>query len=88
MVLESNVDVMTALRGYYVGLKANKYFSLKEGCEEDIDSFAANIDEIIDGLRMHISRAKLLAGIISDRKELVSFESTWLLFDCNKPDLR
>jgi len=73
MVLQSNVDVMTALRRYYVGLKTNKDFALTDACQENIDSFAADLDVIIDELKMHISRAKLLAGTISDRKELVSF---------------
>lgn len=74
MVLQSNVDVMTALQRYYVGLKANKDFPSTEACQGNIDSFAADLDVIIDELKMHISRAKLLAGTISDRKELVSFD--------------
>ena len=87
MVLEANVDVMTALQRFYLGLKANQDFpsALKETCQVDMDSFAANIEEIIHGLRMHTSRAGLLASIISDRKELVRFESKSLSF--NQPKM-
>ena len=87
MVLETNVDVMTALQRFYLGLKANQDFPsvLMEACQDDIDSCIANIEEIIEGFKMHTSRARLLAGIIGDRKELVRFESK--LPSCNKTEM-
>lgn len=72
MMLESNVDVLTALRKYYVKLKSNDDFPLAGECQESIEEFAGNVGKNIDELKMQIPRAKLLAGIISDRKELVS----------------
>jgi hypothetical protein len=75
--LEANVDVMTALRKFYLGLKANKDFPspLRMKCEDDIESFTSNIGEAIDRFKMHISRANLLGVTISDRKELVRLKS-------------
>lgn len=74
VVLEASTNVMTALGRFYGGLKTNKEFppTLKTNCEGDIDSFVSVLDEMVEGLKMHISRAKLLVGIINDRKELVS----------------
>jgi len=73
MVLRANVDVMVAIRRSYVGLKTDKDFPdiLKRECQNDIDSFAANADEISGMLKMHIVRAELLVGLVHDRKELV-----------------
>jgi hypothetical protein len=76
MVLEANMDVMTSLRRFYVRLTTNKDFppALRRDDEDDIASFAANLDEIMDGIKMHAARARFLVGVISDRSELVSFE--------------
>ncbi|KAF4630836.1 hypothetical protein G7Y89_g7300 [Cudoniella acicularis] len=73
VILEANTNVITALGNFYVGLKANKDFPsvLRENCEGDIDSFVSTLGEMVEGLKMHIIRAKLLVEIISDRKELV-----------------
>ena len=74
MVLEANSDVLDSLRSYYLGLRELKDFpqELKEGCDEDISAFASHVQDLLQNLKMEIARAKLLAGIISDRKGLVS----------------
>ncbi|KAL9080572.1 MAG: hypothetical protein Q9157_000714 [Trypethelium eluteriae] len=73
MVLEANVGVISALRKFYANLREHKDFpaELKNRVTDDIISFAAHLDEITDDFNMQISRAKLLAGITNDRKELV-----------------
>lgn len=73
MVLESNVDVIVALRRYYIALMDNSEFpdGLKRGCGGDVTAFAAHLDEIRNDFKMQTSRVRLLANIISDRKELV-----------------
>lgn len=74
MVLEANIDIIIALRKFYVGLKSKKEFpvDLKRSTTGDISTFSGNLEGIIAGLKMHASRAKLLVSIIADRKELVS----------------
>jgi hypothetical protein len=68
------VEVLSSLRKFYVGLKALGDFpqNLKDGCNDDVLTFATHLDYIIHDFKMQITRAKLLIGIISDRKELVS----------------
>lgn len=86
--LQANVDVMTALRKFYVGLKANKHFPspLRRKCKDDIESFTSNIAEAIDRFKMHISRANLLGVTISDRKELVRLKSNGALLKLTELD--
>jgi hypothetical protein len=73
MVLEANAEILVSIRKFYAELVVRKDFpgALKTDCEDDLDSFFAQIDEIINDFRMQIARAKLLVNIISDRKELV-----------------
>ena len=71
MVLEANVGVMTLLRQFYDGLKENKDFPLRSSCADDIVTFAAEVDNIIDNFKMQIARAKVLAKITNDRKQMV-----------------
>ena len=73
MMLQSNVDVVTALKNYYAGLSTDEKFPLRQDCQRNIVAFAADIDKITSWLRTQILRVKLLADIIADRKELVSF---------------
>jgi hypothetical protein len=74
MILETNVQVISSLRRFYLGLMKNSDFPLliKEKNEADIQSFSNGLADIIDDFGMQISRAKLLARIIMDRKELVA----------------
>ena len=76
MVLEANVDVISALQRFYFRLKESKDFPdiLKQNNADDITSFNSQLDELISDFRMQIYRAKLLVSIIRDRKELVSAE--------------
>jgi len=75
MVLEANIDVINALRKFYMRLKFNHEFPsvLKRDSKEEIETFAGNLGEIIAGLKMHALRAILLVNIIGDRKHLVCF---------------
>lgn len=73
MVLEANVEVLKALCRFYAKLKDHKDFpdDIRDACVDDVSTFSAHLDEIIDDLKMQISRTKLLSNIISDRKELL-----------------
>ena len=73
MVLESNGEILKAIRAFYANLVVRKDFpsTLKVICEDDLTVFFSQLDEIIKDFQMQISRAKLLKDIISDRKELV-----------------
>ncbi|KAF1942092.1 hypothetical protein EJ02DRAFT_184411 [Clathrospora elynae] len=73
MVLEANAKILKSLRKFYVDLIARKDFprTLRSACEDDLDVFFTQLDEITSDFDMQIGRAKLLANIISDRKELV-----------------
>ena len=82
MSLKSNIAVITALRKFYVRLSQHKDFSLKDECQDSIESFLTALDEILGELAMHLARAELLEGIIRDRKELVS--SRMFVQDCNR----
>jgi hypothetical protein len=74
MVLEANFDILGSLKHFYVGLMQLNDFpqELKDQCEGDISTFASHLDTITYDFKMQIARAKLLAGIINDRKGLVS----------------
>lgn len=74
MMLESNVNVMTALRDYYVNLTTDEKFPLRNECQKSIFVFADDVGKSISWLRTQILRVKLLADIIADRKELVSLQ--------------
>jgi hypothetical protein len=73
MVLEANTKILRALRRFYSDLTARKDFpqALRDLCEDDLDTFFSQLDEITSDFDIQISRAKLLVNIISDRKELV-----------------
>ncbi|CAO2649450.1 Nn.00g068350.m01.CDS01 [Neocucurbitaria sp. VM-36] len=73
MVLEANAEILGSIRKFYWDLIARKDLpdTLKSACEDDLAVFFSQLDEIINDFHMQIARAKLLAHIISDRKELV-----------------
>jgi hypothetical protein len=73
MVLESNTDILKAIRKFYHGLFDRRDFPtmLQTTCEDELGNFISQLDEIINDFHMQTSRAKLLVNIISDRKELV-----------------
>jgi len=70
-LLESNADVMTALREYYVKLLENEDFPLRIDCRKDIQNFAVDMESNIIRIKMQMRRLGLLAEIINDRKNLV-----------------
>jgi hypothetical protein len=71
MVLEANIEVLTALRKYYQGLLSHANFPLRKSCRQNITAFASQLDEKIYDLRMQVSRTKLLTRISADTKALV-----------------
>jgi len=71
MLLNSNADVMGALRAYYVRLLDNEDFPLRTECQKNIQNFAADIESNILWTKMQTSRLSLLAEIIDGRKDLV-----------------
>jgi hypothetical protein len=84
MILEANVDVLTALRKFYESLMRHKDFpvTLKTACEDDVLQFATQLDDMVYDAKMQISRAKLLVRIIGDRKSLVCIT---FFFSFNSP---
>ncbi|KAI4618653.1 hypothetical protein J4E80_005255 [Alternaria sp. BMP 0032] len=73
MVIEANAKILRSLRKFYSDLVVKKDFplALRNACEDDMDAFFSQLDGFIDDFDMQIARARLLANIISDRKELV-----------------
>lgn len=72
MVLEANIDVLEALRKYYLSLLSNKDFTMRRDCVAAVRAFASQINDAMYDLKMQNSRAKLLVRITSDRRSLVS----------------
>ena len=70
MVVEANSDVMTSLRNFYIDLKKNPAFPLKD-TSPDIELFATQISSMIGDIKSQLARAKLLERITADRKELI-----------------
>lgn len=75
MVLDSNIDVMQSLTGYYARLRESKDFHLGNSCSDDIEAFIAQINDIVHDFRTQIGRASDLVKITQDRKELASTRS-------------
>lgn len=71
MVLEANTDVIVSLRNFYKRLVETRDFDLKSSCEDDITTFAFQIDNLIYDSKMQIARAKDVVKMTSDRKSLV-----------------
>ncbi|KAB5576415.1 hypothetical protein GE09DRAFT_622164 [Coniochaeta sp. 2T2.1] len=71
MVLESNIDIMQSLTGFYKRLLANKDFDLGTPCSDDIDAFVAQINDIIHDFRTQIGRSTDLVKVTNNRRELI-----------------
>ncbi|CAM1504861.1 Fc.00g024520.m01.CDS01 [Cosmosporella sp. VM-42] len=69
-MLDSNVEVMDSLKRFYEKLAVNKNFDLQE-CNDDIDVFANQMNNMIGDFRLQIGRTKALVKMLSDRTELV-----------------
>lgn len=74
MILEANVDVMSSLREFYKALLESNSFPLTTvpTCSDGVNTFEAQINNMIYSFKMHIARAKLLIRISAARKSLVS----------------
>ncbi|KAI4091311.1 MAG: hypothetical protein LQ344_004170 [Seirophora lacunosa] len=72
MILEANNDVLASLRDFYKAMTKDTAFTLGNACCEDLALFAKLVDEMKQDSAMHVSRARLLVQITSDRKNLVS----------------
>ena len=71
VVLEGNVDVMSSLRQFYLGLLKEPGFPLRGACESDIVEFANQLEAMIGDCKNNIGRAKALLKTTADRREMV-----------------
>ncbi|KAI9687318.1 MAG: hypothetical protein M1822_002361 [Bathelium mastoideum] len=69
MVLEANHDVLGSLRRFYADLQAAGEL---KNCQNHVHWFDTRLNNVMDDFRMQISRARLLATIIKNRKSLIS----------------
>jgi hypothetical protein len=83
MMIEANVEVLTALRKYYESLLRHKDFTMKGSCEEEVLTFTNQINDMIYDKKMQASRAKLLVQITKDRKDIVSNICLYPVFATN-----
>ncbi|KAI1260870.1 hypothetical protein F5Y18DRAFT_244679 [Xylariaceae sp. FL1019] len=70
-VLESNVDVMSALMSFYQDIQSDKRVPPGQECGDDIHDFVRELNHIIINKRMQISRTKKLLQRTMERSELV-----------------
>lgn len=71
VVLEGNVEVLSALRQFYLSLSGDNRFPLAQKCLGEIRDFASELEATISDLKNNIGRAKALIKTTVDRKELV-----------------
>ena len=71
-VLKGNRDVFLSLRNFYQSLRENSQSPLKGICDSDLSSFAMQVDTFVWDSSMQIERGRLLADIVSARKQVVS----------------
>jgi hypothetical protein len=72
MIMETNMSVMGSLHAFYDDLCSvnNQVFGTKN-CQDEFLRFSSQIREMMDDLKMHISRGRVLVKIGDDRKALV-----------------
>jgi hypothetical protein len=71
MVVDGNMEVMTALYKYYENLVREQDWPLPVSCAERAQIFAKQINNAIYDLKMQSSRSRALARHTSERKNLV-----------------
>ena len=76
MVLETNNDVLQSLRDFYSVLSTKELFTLKDSCIECTATFLVQVDSFIKDSKRSMSRAKVLARIMSTRKAIVQSPSS------------
>lgn len=70
--IQGNMDIISALLGFYRRLERNKNFPLGQKCADDLDDFESRLGSITMDLQLQLHRATSLAKKTSDRRELVS----------------
>lgn len=85
LALEGDMDVVRSLKQYYTALQKHRHLpkALKD-CKEDVEFFLYKLDMVASNFKLHINRAKVLAGVIRDRRELVSY-SFLICIDTDHP---
>jgi hypothetical protein len=75
MMLEGNVHVMNSMKRYYKSVITRNGFpvELKLRVCNDVECFSSQVEDIIENLTCNISRARFLAGLIRDRKDVIQF---------------
>ena len=73
-VLDGNVKNLQALKRFYIKIMNLGDFpnDLKSACQDDMKLFNIHIDDLVDSFETNAARAKLLAVVIRDRRDLVS----------------
>ncbi|KAL2059817.1 hypothetical protein VTL71DRAFT_10201 [Oculimacula yallundae] len=71
VVMESNMEVLMQLRGFYEGLSNNAEFDLRQTCTNAMYAFSTQVNDMVYDLRVQIRAAKLLVRKTSDRKTLI-----------------
>ena len=79
MVLEANSDVLQSLACFYGSLIQERQFLIAAQCLENVTSFSVQVKSFIQDMKLHITRAKLLAQMIAGRKVMVRIVKSWLL---------
>ncbi|OHE90944.1 hypothetical protein CORC01_13753 [Colletotrichum orchidophilum] len=73
MVMESNADILTMLRKFYMELVKDQNFPSSElqAGTQAVNDFASQLNEMIYDTQMQISRAQVLVKIVADRKAIL-----------------
>ena len=71
LAMDGDMQVLGSLREFYQGLLSNQSFPLQTTCKNIITAFGTQIKNIEKSLANEKTRAKHLAKIVADRKELV-----------------
>lgn len=75
-VLDANIDILSELCGHYRAVLSSDDCpdELKSGCQTAFKQFEKRIKSIITDLERQKSRTKILLGLLSNRKNLVSYD--------------
>jgi hypothetical protein len=72
MAIDSNIEVISALRGYYEELLREVNFPLRTTSQRAVLNFTKHLKNACYDLKLQSSRARLLRQQAAGRKELVS----------------
>ncbi|KAF2659610.1 hypothetical protein K491DRAFT_755154 [Lophiostoma macrostomum CBS 122681] len=79
MIIETNIEVMAALRNYYRELGLDKNFDMKSECDETMVAFVQQMTELIHTFEVQRRRLRLLVETTENRKTLVRLLRSSLL---------